>query len=100
MGASAILKLQEAGFSTSQVSAIAELVDSQSASKGDLEAVEHRISLKIADLKGDLEGKIADARSSADLRAASIEGRLTLLQWMVGFSLGLEALIFGRLFLK
>lgn len=111
MSAAAILKLQDAGFSVSQVTAIAELVDNQSASKADLESLGHRLEKQIAEgrseAKSDLESvehrldlKITDARAAAELRSTGLEGRITLLQWMIGFTLAFEVLIFGRLFLK
>ena len=51
MGAGAILKLQSVGFSAEQVGALAELIDSQSATKPDLEATERRLELKTEALK-------------------------------------------------
>ena len=51
MSANAILKLWSVGFSAEQVGALAELIDSQSATKPDLEATEHRLELKIEALK-------------------------------------------------
>jgi hypothetical protein len=51
MSANAILKLWSVGFSAEQVGAFAELIDSQSATKPDLEATEHRLELKIEALK-------------------------------------------------
>lgn len=54
MSASAILKLQRAGFSTEQVEALAELIDTQAASKTDLDAAEHRLDSRILETKTDL----------------------------------------------
>jgi hypothetical protein len=51
MSANAILKLWSVGFSAEQVGALAELIDSQSATKPDLEATEHRLELKTEALK-------------------------------------------------
>jgi hypothetical protein len=51
MSADAILKLWSVGFSAEQVGALAELIDSQSATKPDLEATERRLELKIEALK-------------------------------------------------
>ena len=47
MSAAAILKLQASGFTSEQVSALAELIDTQVATKADVEAAEHRLELKI-----------------------------------------------------
>jgi hypothetical protein len=51
MSANAILKLWSVGFSAEQVGALAELIDSQSATKPDLEATERRLELKTEALK-------------------------------------------------
>jgi DNA-binding transcriptional MerR regulator len=66
MSAGAILKLQSVGFSAEQVGALAELIDSQSATKPDLEATEHRFELKIETL----ETQIAESEA-------------TLIRWFV-----------------
>lgn len=44
MTATTILKLRDSGFTDAQVSALAELVDAQAATKPDLDAVEQRLS--------------------------------------------------------
>ncbi len=49
MSASAILMLQAAGFSTEQVTAPAELIDTQAASKSDLLEVEYRLETRFSD---------------------------------------------------
>ena len=51
MGANAILKLRSVGFSAEQVGALAELIDSPSATKPDLETTEHRLEAKIEAVK-------------------------------------------------
>jgi hypothetical protein len=51
MGAGAILKLQSVGCFAEQVGALAELIDSPSATKPDLEATGHRLETKIEALK-------------------------------------------------
>ncbi|ATQ70759.1 hypothetical protein CQW49_22500 (plasmid) [Methylosinus trichosporium OB3b] len=107
MSAAAILKLQASGFSVEQVSALAELVDTQAATKADVEAAshkldqkidavrtgldqkidgaEHRLELKVAELKSDLEAtehrleaKIADVRTGLDQKIDGVEHRLEL----------------------
>ena len=110
MSAAAILKLQASGFSAEQVSALAELIDTQAATKADVEATEHRLEfkisdvktgleLKIADAKTGLEAKIADVKTSLDLKTTAIEGKITLLHWMMGFILAFQLLILGKLFI-
>ena len=54
MSATSILKLQKAGFSTAQVEALAEFMDTAAASKSDLEATEHRLETKIIEAKAEL----------------------------------------------
>jgi uncharacterized ferritin-like protein (DUF455 family) len=121
MSAAAILKLQASGFSAEQVSALAELIDTQAATKGDVEASEHRLELKITDVKTGLEAKIADVRTGLeakiadvrtgleakiadvktglDLKITAVEGKITLLHWMMGFILAFQLLILGKLFI-
>ncbi|MDR3518907.1 MAG: hypothetical protein P4M00_24170 [Azospirillaceae bacterium] len=65
MGTTAAFKLQDAGFTRQQVEALGEFTDGQAASKtdltetkselkADLAAVEHRLELKIAEVKTDV----------------------------------------------
>jgi DNA-binding transcriptional MerR regulator len=118
MGASAILKLQAAGFSTEQVSALAELIDSQAATKADLEAAKHGLDAKIDALRGDLEtakhelgskidgldhrldAKIDAVEHRLDMKIGRIEGDNVLLKWMLGFVLAFNVAFFFKLFLR
>mgnify|MGYP003341121009 CR=1 FL=1 len=91
MSASALLKLQSAGFTMDQVSALADLIDTQAASKTDLLEVEHRIATKLGDVRAELKTDLAKQ-----------DGKLVLLQWMMGFVLALLVALLGlvgRLFL-
>lgn len=54
MSANTAFKLQDAGFTRQQVEALAEFMDTQAASKADLEKTEHRLDLKITKLDGDM----------------------------------------------
>jgi len=54
MSANTAFKLQDAGFTRQQVEALAEFMDTQAASKADLEKAEHRLDLKITKLDGDM----------------------------------------------
>lgn len=76
MSASAILKLQAAGFTTEQVTALADLIDTQAASKSDVEAAEHRL----------------------ELRFSKVDAEMTLLKWMIGFVLAFQVAIFAKMF--
>lgn len=82
MSASAILKLQAAGFSVEQVTALADLIDTQAASKSDLLEVEHRLDSKISDVKADITG---------------IKAEQGLLKWMLGFVLAFQVAIFVKM---
>lgn len=88
MSASAVLKLQAAGFSTEQVTALAELADTQAASKADLEGVEHR-----------LEAKIATLEHRMDVCFAKVDAEMLLLKWMMGFILAFQVAIFVKMFM-
>lgn len=81
MSAAAILKLQAAGFTAEQVTAIAELVDTQSATKADLDAAEQRLEHRF------------------DVRATALQGEVNILKWMMGFVLAFQVAIFAKLFL-
>ena len=83
MSASAILKLQAAGFTAAQVTALAELIDSQAASKADLLEVEHRLDMKIGELRAELvdvehrlDAKIGDVEHRLDAKIGDVEHRL------------------------
>lgn len=92
MSASAILKLQKAGFTSEQVEALADFMDTQAASKADLvgetsairsdlERVEHKLDMKIAEVKADVAGVKSDLRLVENgLRAEmkQIEQRMTI----------------------
>ena len=88
MGAGAILKLQSVGFSAEQAGALAELIDSQSATKPDLEATEHRLETKIETVQHRLELKIEDVEHRLELKIEAVktqiaESQATLIQWFV-----------------
>ena len=86
MNASAILKLQSAGFSTEQVTALADLIDIQAASKSDLEGVEHRLDTKVSEVKAEVKNT-----------EIKLDGRINLVQWMMGFILAFQIAIFLKL---
>ncbi len=84
MSAAAILKLQAAGFSADQVTALAELIDSQASSKADLLEVEHRLETKISDIEHRLEMRIS-------------ESKIDTIKWMIGLLLAQTGLLLGGL---
>jgi DNA-binding transcriptional MerR regulator len=107
MSASAILRLQASGFSTEQVTALADLVDTQSATKSDLEATENRIDLKLVSIKSDIDSlenridlKLAALKSDLEKVDMRLTGELSLLKWMMGFVLAFQVAIFIKLFMR
>jgi hypothetical protein len=106
MSVAAILKLQASGFSSDQVSALAELLDTQVATKADVEAAEHRLELKINGLelkiggvKTDLELKIGGVKTDLELKISDVRSEINVLKWMIGFILAFQLGIFAKLFL-
>ncbi len=100
MSAAAILKLQASGFSIEQVTALAELIDTQAATKADVEGVEHRLELKIADLKAELKGDIAALRTESKSDIASVRTEVAntkndILRWFFGFNIALVVAVFA-----
>jgi hypothetical protein len=67
LSATAILKLERAGFTREQVEALAEYLDDQLATKADLRELELRLEAKIAEVRHEITAE---------------SGRLRL--WMVG----------------
>lgn len=74
MSASAILKLQKVGFTSEQVEALADFMDTQAASKADLESTEHRLDVKITEVKSEL--RLVETGLRAELK--QIEQRMTI----------------------
>lgn len=70
MSASAVLKLQKAGFTNEQVEALADFMDTQAASKADLEAAVHKLDLRFAEV----DKRFAEARSDLE----KLEPRMTI----------------------
>ncbi len=97
MSANAILKLQSVGFSAEQVGALAELIDSQSATKPDLEATEHRLEARIEDVEHRLELKIDGVEHRLELKIEAVktqiaESQATLIRWFVLTAVGAVAI--------
>lgn len=90
MSASAILKLQAAGFSTEQVTALADLIDTQAASKSDV--VEAKSSLK-----SDLEGVEHRLELKIEHDVGAVKADVLVLKWMMGFVLAFQVAVLGKL---
>ena len=113
VSASAILKLQAAGFSVEQVTALAELIDSQASRKSDLLEVEHHLETRINDVEHRLETKIDDVEHRLEAKIDEVEHRLEariigvetkiaeskidMIKWMVGLLLAQTGLLLGGL---
>ncbi|WP_147164708.1 hypothetical protein, partial [Pararhodospirillum oryzae] len=76
-------RLEEAGFTRSQVEALSDFMDTQAASKADLEAVAHRLETKIAEVqvgiaevKSALHGEITEVHSATKADLESLAHRL------------------------
>ncbi|MGE7413397.1 hypothetical protein [Methylobacterium tarhaniae] len=78
MSASAVLKLQKAGFTTEQVEALADFMDTQAASKADLDNAVHKLELGNAALRKDMDLGLASLRKDLDLGLASLRKDLDL----------------------
>src|SRR5208283_5073247 len=111
MSATIILKLRESGFTDEQVSALAELVDTQAATKSDVETAAQRLAHQIAEnrttAKADLETvehqlttKFEGIERRPELKIGDAKADINLLRWMTGFVLAFQLIIFAKLFLK
>lgn len=111
MSASAILKLQNAGFTAEQVTALAELIDTQAATKADVESARHQLDGRIIEVEQKLNSRITDFDHKLDhkidavehrleMRIIKIEADVTVLKWMMGFILAFQVAIFAKLVLK
>ena len=103
MSAAAILKLQASGFSADQVSALAELIDTQAATKADVEAAKHDLELKVGELRSDikstehrLELKIDGVEHRLELKIEGLDRKITTnantLKWVIS-AIGFQTLV-------
>jgi len=84
MSASAVLKLQKAGFTTEQVEALADFMDTQAASKADVAEVKSELKADLAAIKAELKADIASVRS--DL--GEVRSEMKLLEQRMTIKLG------------
>jgi len=103
MSAAAILKLQTAGFSLEQVTALAELVDTQAASKPDLQEVKSELKSDLAEVRSELKSDLAQVEHRLETKiehdVGAVKADVLVLKWMMGFVLAFQVAIFGKLFL-
>ena len=76
MSASALLKLQKVGFTAEQVEALADFMDTQAASKADLEAVAHRLETRIGDVRAEAKADHLSLRSELKEDISSLRSEL------------------------
>jgi hypothetical protein len=88
MSASAVLKLQKVGFTSEQVEALADFMDTQAASKADLEAAVHRLDTKIDGVEHRLDAKIDSVEHRLDLKITALQSDLRLLEQRMTIKLG------------
>jgi hypothetical protein len=93
MGASAVLKLQKVGFSAEQVEALADFMDTQVASKADVEGVEHRLGARLQETKTELEA--VEHRLETRILEAKNDLLKTIIAVMVMNSAVVLAAMFG-----
>jgi hypothetical protein len=65
VGASAILKLERAGFTHEQVDALAEYLDGQAATRADVNAVKDELTARINESRLESKSEIAEFRAEA-----------------------------------
>ncbi len=98
MTASAILKLQRAGFTEEQVQALAEYVDEQLATKGDLAAATEQIRSELKAAEARLQTIMEQVRSELKTTEARLEtkieqARSDTIKWVVGVAFAQVATI-------
>ena len=81
MSAVPAFKLVEAGFSQTQVEALAEFMQTEAARRSDLLETEHRLDTRI----GEVRAELAVLSERMERRAAETEGRL--IKWVIGIGL-------------
>lgn len=107
--ATAVLKLQRAGFTEPQVEALAEFLGGQAATKADLGAVRSELKGDIAELRSATKADIAELRSELKAEIAGVRAELKadiaqldlkiselrgeLIRWVVGVGFAQVAML-------
>lgn len=88
MSASAILKLQKVGFTTEQVEALADFMDTQAASKADLTRETATLRTDISAARADLRDEISKLRTDTAkwIVGAVLVNAVTVLGGMLGLA--------------
>jgi hypothetical protein len=88
MSASAVLKLQKVGFTSEQVEALADFMDTQAASKADLMRETSTIRGDLVGVRAELKADIADVRAELGATKADLKSDLKLLEQRMTIRLG------------
>ncbi len=91
MTASAILKLQRAGFTEEQVAALAEYFDEQLATKSDLSVAVDNVRAELKAAEARLETKIEQVRGEVE------RARSDTIKWVIGVGFAQAATILAVL---
>ncbi|HEX3884313.1 MAG TPA: hypothetical protein VHW66_16775 [Stellaceae bacterium] len=98
MTATAILKLQRAGFTEEQVEALADYFDEQLATKGDLALSSDNIRSELKAAEARLSTTIEQVRGEIRGTEARLEGRISdTIKWVIGVGFAQAATILAVL---
>lgn len=98
MTATAVLKLQRAGFTEEQVRALAEYFDEQLATKADLGAAEARLNSTIQQVRGEVEQVRSELKTEvARLQVQIEQSRADTIKWVIGVGFAQAATILAVL---
>jgi hypothetical protein len=84
MGASAVLKLQKVGFSAEQVEALADFMDTQVASKADVEGVEHRLGARLQEFRSESKADVEGVEHRLGARLQEVKTELEAVEHRFG----------------
>ena len=88
MSASAVLKLQKAGFTIEQVEALADFMDSQAASKADLNEAKAELKAEITGVRSELKADLNEAKAELKAEITGVRSELKLLEQRMTIKLG------------
>ncbi|MEO5375586.1 MAG: CCDC90 family protein [Alphaproteobacteria bacterium] len=88
MSASSVLRLQKVGFTVEQVEALADFMDTQAASKADLERETGAIRAEAAETKAELKAEIVAVRADLRQETTRLESIIELAKRDITIKLG------------
>jgi hypothetical protein len=99
-----VKRLEAAGVDRRQAeahaAAVRDTLAPQLATKADLDAAVARLEAKISSEFGRIEAKLSSEAGRLDNRITRLEGKLLLVQWMLGFNLAVTTAVLWRLLLQ